>query len=434
MITIEQFKDLFQNTIDDFHQHTYLLAVSGGSDSMVLAYLFLKNQIPFQVAHVNYHLREENSDLDQKLVEDFCIENNIKYHIYEVSEKDEKPEGSIQLWARNLRYRFFDEVMLKENLTSLATAHHLNDQLETFIINLSRGSGIKGLSGMPNHQHLVRPLLHYSKEEIYDFAKEHMIPFREDASNKKNDYLRNKIRNTITPLLMDINPQFLNQFDKSIQLLQEVKSFALDQTEKIFKEISFINHNEIIIDKTKFQAESSFLQYSVLNKYGFNNSEEHQKIFSAQTGSQFQSNEYCLTIDRNSIIINPLDVNNSDIESEEIILVENKDSLNQNLIINIADYVQNEIQDKEWYFELEKISFPLKLRHKKEGDIFHPIGMNGKKKVSKFFKDEKISILAKQKIWILVDGNDSILGILPFRQDQRMMAKSTSYKKLTLKY
>ena len=260
-------------------------------------------------------------DPKKKLVEEFCKINNIKVHVYEVSEKDEKPEGSIQLWARELRYRFFHKIMEQENLTALATAHHLNDQLETFLINLSRGSGIKGLSGMPNNKQIVRPLLHFTKEEIYAFAEENNIPFREDASNQKNDYLRNKIRNTITPSLLEINSKFLNQFDQSIRLLKETKNFAFEQAEKIFHEISTRNDNEIIINKIELQKESLFVQYYILEKFGFKNTDENQKIFSAQTGSQFQSKDFSLTINRDEIIISPSNQHQNKFKEGEIILL-----------------------------------------------------------------------------------------------------------------
>ncbi|WP_316931202.1 tRNA lysidine(34) synthetase TilS [Chryseobacterium sp. P1-3] len=187
------FRNQLENLIHQPEKQTYLLAVSGGADSMVLASLFQGLRIDsrgteydFQIAHINYKLRDKDSDLDQKVVQDFCEKNHVKFHLYEVSGKDQKPKNSIQLWARELRYRFFKEIQQKEKLKYLVTAHHLNDQLETFLINLSKASGIKGLSGIPSRDHhILRPLLNFSKEEIYQFAGEHGIEFREDLSNKK---------------------------------------------------------------------------------------------------------------------------------------------------------------------------------------------------------------------------------------------------------
>ena len=216
MLNLDHFKNQLKNIVDSPENRSYLLAVSGGADSMVLAHCFKDLDVRFQVAHINYKLRGEDSDLDQKTVEDFCEKNDIKFHLYKVSEKDQKPENSIQLWARELRYQFFRKVQKEENLEFLVTAHHLNDQLETFIINLSKAAGINGLSGIPaNDNHILRPLLNFTKGEIYEFAEENNIEYREDLSNKKNDYLRNKIRNEIIPKLLETNDHFLENFKKS---------------------------------------------------------------------------------------------------------------------------------------------------------------------------------------------------------------------------
>ncbi len=432
MINTQQFQYQLEQISHDFRQKTFLLAVSGGVDSMVLAYLFKKLNISFQIAHINYHLRKEDSNLDQKLVENFCLENQIPLHIYEISQKDQQPEGSIQLWARNIRYQFFQKTMLEQKLDILATAHHLNDQIETFFINLSRGSGIKGLSGIPNSEKVMRPLLHFTKEEIYQFAKENNIDFREDYSNQKNDYLRNKIRNTIVPKLTEIN-HFVSNFDKSMQWIQQTKDFAVEQAELIFQKISKQIDDTIILQIDELQKESKFVQYYILEKFDFKNPEENDKVFVAQTGSTFHSKTHTLSVNRNEIIIS--NRGNSDINiEEEIILIQDKSDLNQEKTIHLKDFFPEENFNIQWKYDAENLDFPLRLRKKKEGDLFSPIGMIGKKKVSKFFKDEKFSILAKQKTWIIVDGKDRILGILPYRQDQRFASTQDTVEQLTIQY
>uniref|UniRef100_UPI0025BCA8E4 tRNA lysidine(34) synthetase TilS n=1 Tax=Chryseobacterium sp. TaxID=1871047 RepID=UPI0025BCA8E4 len=222
MLNKSSFKIQLEHLIKTPQSHTYLLAVSGGADSMVLLNLFhsffssQEDKSLFHVAHINYKLRGEDSDSDQRVVQDFCNQHSIPFHLYEVSERDKTPENSIQLWARDLRYSFFNKIRNQENLDFLVTAHHLNDQLETFLINLSKASGIKGLSGIPaNENQILRPLLSFSKEDIYEFAEKSNIQFREDISNKKNDYLRNKIRNKIVPLLLETNGHFLDNFKRS---------------------------------------------------------------------------------------------------------------------------------------------------------------------------------------------------------------------------
>lgn len=439
MLNRSAFEKQLQNLVEIPENQTYLLAVSGGADSMVLAFLFEKFRVSgcrFQIAHINYKLRGEDSYQDQQTVENFCKKNHIKFHLYEVSEKDEKPQNSIQLWARELRYRFFREIQKKENLRFLVTAHHLNDQLETFIINLSKASGINGLSGIPaNDNAILRPLLNFSKKDIYDFAKENNIDFREDLSNKKNDYLRNKIRNEIVPKLSETNDHFLENFRQSLYFLNQTKGFVQQQINEIEKKLHVFSEENIILDKEKLATESDFVKFEILKKYGFHQPEEIRKIFSAETGSYFASKKHKLFINRNELIFS--DLNTKKKNTEEIFLTNSTEFNQNNLSIIISQSIElpKEIRkDFIWQFDAEKIIFPLKLRLRKEGDVFYPVKFSGKKKVSKFFKDEKISALLKEKIWLLCDAEDLVLGIIPFRQDRRFQINKSTQKKLFVKW
>ncbi|MCW1964580.1 tRNA lysidine(34) synthetase TilS [Chryseobacterium viscerum] len=428
MLEKSSFISQLKNLVHEPENHTYLLAVSGGADSMVLASLFRDlgheikgSKFQFQVAHINYKLRGNDSDLDQKTVQDFCEKNHIKFHLYEVSEKDRKPENSIQLWARELRYTFFKEIQEKEKLEFLVTAHHLNDQLETFIINLSKASGINGLSGIPsNDNDILRPLLNFSKKEIYQFAEENTIEFREDLSNKKNDYLRNRIRNEIVPVLMDTNDNFLENFRKSSLYLNQTKDFVRKQIQEIENRLTVFNPDYKILSKEKLYQESDFVKFEILKKYGFNQEEEIPKIFKAENNSSFFSEKYQLIVNRDELIF--IDRNDKQEIKEEIILIDHFNFSENQINVNLVDYIESIDginKGFEWDFDAEKLHFPLRLRKQKEGDEFYPSGFSGKKKVSKFFRDEKLSILARQKIWILTDSNYSVLGIIPFRQDRR---------------
>lgn len=403
----------------EFKNQKFLLAISGGVDSMVL--LNLCKGLPIEVAHINYKLRGKDSDLDQKLVEKICRENEIPFHLYQVSEKDKKPENSIQDWARILRYNFFKKIRKEQGLDFTVTAHHLNDNLETFIINLSKASGIKGLSGIPaNENKILRPLLSFTKDEIYAFANENNIEFREDLSNQKSDYLRNKIRNEVVPNLMKVNKNFLENFGKSISYFNQTKDFVQDIILKIEKEITYRNGDSIRIDKEKLFRETNFTQYEILRKYGFQNANEIKKMQKAETGKKFISSEFEILIEREFVIINRLGGENFSKKEVETIL--HLDSENE---IIIPTNEKNEIAEFgtiQWKIDGDKIQLPLKLRQKKESDLFQPIGMMGKKKVSKFFKDEKIPIFDKKKCRILVDNAENILGILPYRQDGRFAA------------
>jgi tRNA(Ile)-lysidine synthase len=430
MLNKTSFKNQLQNLVNLPENHTYLLAVSGGADSMVLAALFRDLEVEFQIAHINYKLRGEDSELDQQVVTDFCEKNHIKFHLYEVSEKDSKPENSIQLWARELRYNFFRQIQEQEKLEYLVTAHHLNDQLETFIINLSKASGINGLSGIPaNDNNTLRPLLNFTKEEIYAFAKENNLKFREDLSNKKSDYLRNKIRNEIVPKLLETNDHFLGNFKKSVSYLNQTKDFVQQEIQKIENRLSVFNIDHKILSKGKLNQESDFVKFEILKKYGFNQEEEISKIFKAENGSSFFSKDYQLIVNYDELVISGRMKDGrwkfEDIDEkieDEILLIEKFDFSKNQIAINLEDTIESIDginKTFEWDFDADKLQFPLRLRKFKEGDEFYPSGFSGKKKVSKFFRDEKLSILARQKIWILTDGKNSILGITPFRQDRR---------------
>lgn len=425
------FKNQLENLVRNPENHHYLLAVSGGADSMVLASLFQDLGLMYQVAHINYKLRGKDSDLDQKTVQDFCEKNHIQFHLYEVSEKDKKPENSIQLWARELRYHFFREIQEQQNLEFLVTAHHLNDQLETFIINLSKASGINGLSGIPAETHnILRPLLNFSKKEIYEYAEENRIDFREDLSNKKSDYLRNKIRNEIVPKLLETNDQFLENFKKSSLYLNQTKDFVQKQIEEIENKLIVFNPEHKILSKEKLHEESAFVQFEILKKYGFHQEEEIPKIFTAENGSSFYSKEYQLVVDRDELIFIHKKAEKE--TPNDILLIDKFDSSENQIVINLENNIEKINKDFEWDFDVEKLHFPLRLRRQKDGDEFYPTGFSGKKKVSKFFRDEKISILVRQKIWILTDCDNSVLGIIPFRQDRRFMATKHTEKVLTI--
>ncbi|MBH2025106.1 MAG: tRNA lysidine(34) synthetase TilS [Flavobacteriales bacterium] len=439
MLTLKTFETALRNLHNNNPLSSYLLAVSGGADSMVLLHLFTGLKLHFEVAHVNYKLRGKDSEDDRETVENFCVENNISFHVYEVSEKDKQPENSIQNWARNLRYTFFRKVQEERKLQYLVTAHHLNDQLETFIINLSKAAGIKGLSGMPaNDNHILRPLLQFSKDQIYAFAEEHHINFREDLSNKKNDYLRNFIRNEIAPKLLETNDHFLENFAKSLTYLNQVKTFAEEKIEEFERQIISEKENLILIQKAEFLKQPVFVKFEILKKFSFDDEKEFPKIFTAEKGKVFHAPDFKLMVDREYFVLNKKTGEKSDLPNsdDEIIVAESLDTIKDHTF-SLSQFISPEndaSSDLKWIFDGEKLQFPLKLRKKKTGDLFFPIGLIGKKTISKFFKDEKIPILAQQKIWLLCDGIDNVLGIIPFRQDRRFAAEVNSKSKITITF
>lgn len=432
MLNQKTFLESLSKLNPNYPHFKYLLGVSGGADSMVLLHLFRKSGLYFEVAHVNYQLRGESSEKDQQLVKNTCEKSKIPFHLYSITDEDNRPKNSIQEWARDLRYNFFEKIKNEQQLAVIVTAHHLNDQLETFIINLSKASGINGLCGIPANDHYIyRPLLQFSKTEIYQFAREYQIEFREDLSNQKSDYLRNKIRNEISPRLLEVNEHFLENFAKSLEYLKQTRHFVSQQLLKIDAKIIEQKEDSITINKELFRQESNYVQFEILRKYDFTEVKEIEKINIAEVGKKFNSKNFELLIDREKIIIKPHQNENLNISEFEILL--NIDQENNILIPeNILQSI--EIKDRlHWNIDGLKVELPLKLRPKKDGDLFYPIGMIGKKKIAKFFKDEKIPILAQQKIWILCDADDQILGIIPHRQDRRFTANKNLTEVIQLK-
>ena len=376
MLSLDSFNEEINKITRDFTQKKILLAVSGGTDSMVMLDLFRKRsaeQSDFMIsaAHINYKLRGEDSDLDQKIVEDYCEKHEIPLSVYSVSEKDNKPEnGSIQLWARELRYRFFHQICEENSINFIATAHHLNDQLETFFINLMRGSGLKGLSGIP-------------------------------------------IRNLIVPELVKTDSNFIQNFSKSLNIIQQSSDFIKQKAEEFIAENGTKTGNYLSFNKEKLADAQNIIKFEILNKFGFGSETEIQKIFSAETGKVFFSKDFSLKIDYTDIIISPKNEEKENEFPSEISFSETEK------FYKIEDFrIQN---SKPWLFNKEKVFPPFELRKPKEGDIFQPKGMFGKKKISKFLKDEKISSLDREKIGVLCDTKGQILGVFPLRQDGRFI-------------
>lgn len=398
----------------------YLLAVSGGADSMVLAYLFMKARLNFEVAHVNYHLREADSNLDEAVVKEFCTQHGFAFHRYEVSAKDNKPEKSIEMWARNIRYHFFFNLLEARNLDYIATAHHLNDQLETFLINLSRGSGLAGLTGIPSGENrVIRPLLHFTKQEIYDFAQKHHIVFREDKTNAEDHYLRNRIRHHITPWLEKTHSHFWKNLNTSFQNLAQSKQFIQEQIEVILDKLVLKrNSEELILDKHQLLQQSPFVRYEILKLLGFPKAEEQEKLLQAENGKRFTAEKGYIFIHQNQLIFR-----NEDLlpQVEEEILLK----INETIISPKKLLITNEKQSHQkevWEINATKITLPLKLRKPQPGEYFYPVGMQGKKRIAKFLRDQKIPIFVRSQIWLLSDAQNQILGIVGYRQDRRFAA------------
>lgn len=422
----------FQNQLNQnfpfLKEKKLLLATSGGIDSMVLVNLLSQSKYNSVVAHCNFQLRDTESDKDENFVISECKKLKIPFFTVKFDTKKfaEDYKLSIQLAARKLRYDWFYELLEKENCDYILTAHHLDDSIETFLINFTRGTGLEGLTGIPaQNDKVIRPLLHFSRKDIEDFALENKIKWREDSSNASDKYLRNKLRHDVIPMLKELQPNLLSTFQKTIENLQQSQSLVKDASMIVYKivveeqdDFLKINLNELL----KLPNYKAYL-YHWLKKYGFAAWSDIAELVYAQSGKQVFSEEFSLLKDRNYLILSP----KKETELEEVILIQKEENqVNVPLKFEFCNVDDITISDANCIFvDEDKIQFPLMLRKWQESDYFYPLGMKGKKKLSKYFKDEKLSLVEKSKIWLLC-SNKQIIWVIGMRQDERFKVETNT--------
>lgn len=434
---LDQFKQHIAQKFPEIFNGKTLLAVSGGVDSMVLLHLYFALKLDFAVAHCNFQLRGTESDLDEKLVADFCIKNNIPFFVerFDTMQIVEARKLSIQIAARELRYNWFKQICIDQNYQFIATAHHLDDQAETFLINFTRGTGIDGLVGIPEkNENIIRPLLSFSREDILKYAIENEIAWREDQSNASTKYLRNKMRHLVLPVLKEENAEFLKSFQNTLNHLKQTQLLANDAVAFFEKECVKMKDVELEIDLEKAQNFNNNKIYllQVLKRYGFTSADEIKKICSSEAGKVLKNDQYTILKDRKKLII----FEEKSISNNIFYIKSKDDVLNLPFLMNISEVETEEFNtDKRTIFvNSNLLKWPLVLRRKQTGDCFQPFGMNGIKKVSKFFKDEKLSKIQKDNTWILENGDGKIIWIVGLRADDRFKITSNNQKnyKITL--
>lgn len=415
-----KFQNHFSTQFPFLQKAKILIAVSGGLDSMVLLDLLLKLNLDVAVAHCNFQLRGDESDEDEAFVKSYCTLNSIKgfFQKFDTKQFAEDEKVSIQLAARKLRYEWFYELLATENFDYVVTAHHLDDQLETFLIHFSRGTGLDGLCGIPTqNDKIIRPLLTFSRAEIETFAKENNLKWREDSSNASDKYARNKIRHHVIPILKELNPSFLDSFENTLQNLNQAQGLVDDASRIVYRKVvqdvetkKVINLNELL-QLPNYQA----YLYQWLLPFGFSAWLDIYDLVVAQSGKQIFSEHFRLLKDRETLIIEP----KSEKISDEYLINKNQAELNFPLKLRLISVSEIGKSDAKTIFvDAEALKFPLQLRKWQEGDYFYPFGMNGKKKLSKFFKDEKFSLIDKENAWILCSDNQ-IVWLVGKRMDER---------------
>jgi len=407
-----------------------LLAVSGGLDSMTLLHLFSLTKLNFSIAHCNYNLRSEESLKDQLLVKKIAKKLKVELHIKNINTKNyinNNNKLSVQMAARKIRYDWFNFLRNKYDFSHIITAHHLDDQLETLLINIGRGSGIDGLIGVPESKILLRPLLNFTKKEILKYANDNNIIWNEDSSNSKNNYLRNSIRNLIISKWKDLVPDLEKNLKKTINNLKST-NLVVKQQIRDFKNINFVESDHgirININKLKKLNPNSFFLHAIFKKYGFNHPKEIIKIINSQKGKIIESGTHIILRDREDLILNDLN-KELDTNSYQIKLIPQR--INTPIKIEISNNSFSNL-DKSISVDPTLLNSILEIKRPTYGAYFYPTGMSGKKKLSKYFKDEKYSKFDKENQWILTSQNE-VVWIIGKRADRRFISNKNSKKRM----
>jgi len=407
-----------------FSSKKYILAVSGGVDSMVLLDCFKNLNLNFEVAHFNFQLRGEESDGDEALISSVCSNQNIPFNLNTVDTNTyaTKNKLSIQEAARELRYNWFFSLLKEKNADYIVTGHHANDSIETFFINLLRGTGIKGLIGIKNNNQIIRPLLSVWRKDIETYASNANIEFRNDSSNESIKYKRNFIRKKIIPELNQKKENASTSILKSIGHLSQVNTYLEKKLAIDIEKITTVRGNIIYISTE--QSIEDLVLYSALSKYGFNESQiQSIQTNTKATGKKHYSVSHELLVNRDQLIIQPLNESvNLRFEIPTLGIYDNPFNINFTEIESPESF----LTDKNTILlDRDLIAFPFTIRKWKEGDWFIPFGMKGKKKLSDFFIDEKFSQFEKENTWLLVN-DDQIVWVVNHRLDDRYRIKEST--------
>jgi tRNA(Ile)-lysidine synthase len=439
---IERFKENIEKSGFLKKDDKLLLTVSGGVDSVVMVHLFNSIGSNFSIAHCNFKLRGEESEKDEEFVKKLAQEIGVDFFSksFDTYQYARQKGISIQMAARDLRYQWFEEVRENNNFSFICVAHHKDDNAETVLINIIRGTGLAGLQGIrEKRSFVVRPMWIFSRNEIERFAIEHKLDFRDDSSNNDTKYIRNKIRHRVLPVLREINPSINESFSRLSKIIRNTDTLL-----RYFIEKDAPNFVKQINDKVEIDIETlanypsvEFILYELLKDYGFQPAvvENISLSLESQPGKRFYSPTYVCLKDRDKLVISPVKD-----QSDEILEVgkgqsEALSSTGKFVFTYRSDFMLEDLSGDslEAFVDLSKIVFPLVIRHVKEGDFFYPIGMSGKKKLSDYLTDKKIPLTEKGDIWLLCSG-EQIVWVVGMRPDERFKVKNASREVLAIKF
>ena len=418
---LEKLKTHIEKNLALLQDSKLLIACSGGLDSVFLARSLHELGYHIGLAHCNFGLRGKESDEDAEFVSELAEMLSVPFYeeFFQTESFAKERKLSVQMAARELRYVWFEEIRKDFDYDFILTAHHADDNLETFLINLSRGSGIRGLSGISAVAGpIVRPLLPFSREEIFVCAKEKGYFWREDSSNAKTDYLRNALRHEVIPPMKNLVKGLLDQLATSQAHLRESEALIEDYM-ALIRQLVFSETQDgyaLDIAKLKELPNPDALLYELLHPFGFTAWKDIAVLPDAQSGKTITSATHRLVKDRDLLLLTEL----PSLEKEESFEIDRRTTRIEEPIPLFFREVgeMGPATENIIYVDISRLAYPLTLRKWKEGDYFYPFGLKGKKKLSKFFKDEKLSLVAKEKIWLL-ESDGQIVWIIGYRMDDR---------------
>ncbi len=417
---LQKFQEHIDTVFPFLRKKRLLIACSGGVDSVVLAHLCRKSNLDIGLVHCNFQLRGKESDVDEAYVKELSKLLGVAFVSVQFDTMSEvnRKGGSVQMVARSLRYEWFEKTLKEKKRDYVLTAHHANDALETFLINLSRGTGIDGLSGIPEiNGTILRPLLPFSRNEIISYANSEGLIWREDSSNMDSKYLRNKIRLEIVPKLKELHPTFLDNFLMTQKYTRQSKGVldgAYDEVKKrIFcKQGKYIKIS--IADLKALHPMDAYL-HGIFKNYGFTEWDDIKTLLDGMSGKEVHSPTHRLLKDRGNLLLQEIEKE----ANKDYYIGKEDECITVPIHLVLRSVSKIEKPDKCIVFlDKEKLNYPLRLRKWKKADYFYPLGMQGRKKLSKFFKDEKMDVFSKEDQWLLCSGND-IVWIIGKRADER---------------
>jgi len=434
---VEQFLNHIQRNKLCKASDKILLAVSGGVDSVVMLHLFVKAGFSVGVAHCNFQLRGKESDGDEQFMRELCDQMKIPVHVarFQTEAEAVSRKLSIQIAARELRYEFFETTLSEFGYNAVATAHHLNDNLETILMNLVRGTGMDGLRGIPPiNGKIIRPLLFASRQELLRYAYDNALPWREDSSNATDDYQRNFIRHQIIPKLRDLNPNLEETFSLTYERIDSTIALAREQLAKISESVFETQGSRILINKKKLAQwpHAPAVLWELIKCYGFNYQQCKQLLDDHQPGKFFESSEAKITSDREVFILESKSVqNNLSVQFEswqKEIALEGK-----RLFIREVEDDKFVVQKQSHLAQLDadKVVFPIVWRHWQKGDAFIPLGMNTRKKISDLLIDEKVALPDKRSVTVL-ESAGNIIWVVGMRISETHKVTSQTKKVLII--